>query len=57
MYIKEFVNTKEQTNACIFEMMSKGSKEALPVLTVTHVSHVKRVESGVCGFYTKLYTK
>ena len=57
MYIKEFVNTKEQTNACIFEMMSKGSKEALPVLTVTHVTHVERVKSGVCGFYTKLYTK
>ena len=36
------------------EMMSKGSKEALTVLIVTHVTHVKRVESGVCHFYTTL---
>ena len=28
------------------KMMSKGSKEALTVLIVTHV---KKVESGVCG--------
>ena len=39
------------------KMMSKGSKEALTVLIVTHVAHVKRVESSVCGFYTKLYTE
>ena len=39
------------------EMMSKGSKEALTVLIVTHVTHVKRVESGVCGFYSTLYTE
>ena len=32
--------------------MSKGSKEALTVLIVTHVIHVERVESGVCSFYT-----
>ena len=35
------------------EMMSKGSKEALTVLIVTHV---ERVESGVCGFYAMLYS-
>ena len=27
------------------EMMSKGSKEALTVLIVSHVTHVKKVES------------
>ena len=32
------------------KMMSKGSKEALTVLIVTHV---ERVESGVCGLYTQ----
>ena len=31
-------------------LMSKGSKEALRVLIVTHV---ERVESGVCGLYTQ----
>ena len=30
--------------------MSKGSKEALTVLIVTHV---ERVKSGVCGLYTQ----
>ena len=30
--------------------MWKGSKEALTVLIVTHV---ERVESGVCGLYTQ----
>ena len=35
--------------------MSKGSKEALTVLIVTHVTQVKRVESGVCGFYITLH--
>ena len=39
------------------EMMSKGSKEALTVLIVTHVTHVERVKSGVCSFYAILYTK
>ena len=29
------------------KMMSKGSKEALTVLIVTHVTQVERVESGV----------
>ena len=28
-------------------MMLKGSKEALTVLTVTHVAHIERVESDV----------
>ena len=37
------------------KMMSKGSKEALTVLIVTHVTQVKRVESGVCSFYTTLH--
>ena len=32
VYIKGLVNTKEQSNACMCEMMSKGSKEALTVL-------------------------
>ena len=39
------------------KMMSKGSKEALTVLIVTHVTQVERVESGVCSFYTTLYTE
>ena len=56
MYIKGLVNTKDQSNACMCEMMLKGLKEALKVLIVTHVTHVERVESGVCGFYATLYT-
>ena len=32
-------------------LMSKGSKEALTVLIVTHATHVERVKSGVCGLY------
>ena len=43
-------------HVCV-KMMSKGSKEALTVLIVTHVIQVKRVESGVCGFYTTLHTE
>ena len=39
--ITGLVNTKD---ACMCEMMSKGSKEALTVLIVTHVTHVKGVE-------------
>ena len=35
------------------KMMSKGSKEDLTVLIVTHVSHVEMVESSVCGLYTQ----
>ena len=38
-------------------LISKGSKEALTVLIVTHVTHVERVESSVCDFYTPLYTE
>ena len=37
------------------KMMLKGSKETLIVLIVTHVTQVKRVESGVCGSYTTPY--
>ena len=44
MYIKGLVNTKDQSNVCMCEMMSKGSKEALTVLIDTHVTHFKRVE-------------
>ena len=37
-------------NIDTFNAMSKGSKEALTVLIVTHV---ERVKSGVCGLYTQ----
>ena len=43
-------------HVCV-KMMSKGSKEALTVLIVTHVTQVERIENGVCGFYTTLYTQ
>ena len=43
-------------HVCV-KMMSKGWKEALTVLIVTHVTQVKRVKSGVCGFYTTLHTE
>ena len=44
-------------HVCV-KMMSKGSKEALTVLIVTHVTQVKRVErSGVFGFYATLHTE
>ena len=43
-------------HVCV-KMMSKGSKEALTVLIVTHVTQVEIVESGVCGSYTTLYTE
>ena len=33
--------------------MSKGSKEALTVLIVTHATHVERVESSVCCLCTQ----
>ena len=35
----------------------KGSKEALTVLIVTHVTQVERVERGVCSFYATLHTE
>ena len=44
MYIKGLVNTKDQSNACMCEMMLKGLKETLTVLIDTHVTHVERVE-------------
>ena len=34
MYIKGLVNTKDQSNACICEMMSKGSKEAFIIIII-----------------------
>ena len=43
-------------HVCV-KMMSKGSKEALIVLFVTHVTQVERVESGVCGSYTTPYAE
>ena len=43
MYIKGLVNTKDQSNACMCEMMLKGSKEALTVLIVTHIKRVERL--------------
>ena len=39
------------------EMMLNGSKEALTVLIVTHVTHAERIKSGVCGLYATLYIK
>ena len=48
------VNTNDQSNACMCEMMSKGSKEAL---TVSIVTHVKGDKSGVCGFYANTLYK
>ena len=42
MYIKGLVNTKDQSNACMCEMMSKGLKEALTFFFVTHVEGVER---------------
>ena len=43
-------------HVCV-KMMSKGSKEPLTVLIVTHVTQVERVESGVCGSYTTPYAE
>ena len=43
-------------HVCV-KMMSKGSKEALTVLIVTHVTQVERVKSGVRGFYATLHTE
>ena len=47
VYIKGLVNTKDQSNAYMCEMMSEGSKEALTVLIVTHVTCVKEVERSL----------
>ena len=42
-------------HVCV-KMVLKGSKEALTVLIVTHITQVERAESGVCGFYATLHT-
>ena len=58
MYIKGHVSihcSKDQAMHVHVKMMSKGSKEALTVLIITHVTQVERVESGVCGSYTTPY--
>ena len=47
VYIKGLVNTKDQSNACMCEMMSKGSKEALTVLILSHATHVEGVERSL----------
>ena len=43
-------------HVCV-KMMSKGSKEALTILIVTHVTQVERIESSVCGFCATLHTE
>ena len=50
MYIKGLVNTKDQSNACMCEMMSKGMKEALTDFIVTHATHVEGVERSLNSF-------
>ena len=45
--------TQHCTQSNVTHLMSKGLKEALTVLIVSHVTHVERVESGVCGLYTQ----
>ena len=50
MYIKGLVNTKDQSNACMCGMMSKGFKETLTVFIVTHVTHVEGVERSLNSF-------
>ena len=39
------------------EMLLKGSKEILTVSNALNTMYVKGVESGVCCFYTTLYTE
>ena len=58
VYIKGYVSIQriKAMHVCV-KMMLKGSKEALTVLIVTHVTQVERVESGICGSYTTLYTE
>ena len=50
VYIKGLVNTKDQSNACMCEMISKGLNEALTVLIVTYVTHVKGGERSQNSF-------
>ena len=45
LYIKGLVNTKDQSNVCMCEMMSKGSKEVVTVLIVTHVERLHYVHN------------
>ena len=45
--------TKDQSNACMCEIMLKGSKETLTVLIVTHVTHVKKVKACQRGQKSK----
>ena len=58
MYIKGHVSIQmnKAMHVCV-KMMSKGLKEALTVLIVTHVTQVERVKSGVCSFYAALHTE
>ena len=53
---KYTVQRIKEMHICV-KMMSKGSKYALTILIVTHVTQVERVESGVCSFYTTLHTE
>ena len=55
VYIKGHVSIQmiKAMHVCVI-MMSKGLKEALTVLIVTHVT---QVEGGVCCFYTTLDTE
>ena len=39
-----------QSNVCMCEMMSKGWKEALTVLIITHVTHVEGVKRSLNSF-------
>ena len=43
VYVKWLANTKDQSNACMCEMMLKGSKEVLTVLIDTHVYDFERL--------------
>ena len=60
MYIKGHVSihcTKDQSDACMCENDVEGVERTLIILFVTHVTQVKRVESGVCGSYTTPYAE
>ena len=55
VYIKGHMSihcTKDQSNACMCENDVEEVERSL-----THVTQVKRVESGVCGFYATLHTE
>ena len=58
MYIKGHMSihcTKDQSNACMCENDVEGVESSLN--SFTHVTQVKRVKSGVCGFYATLHTE